>query len=129
MEQTQRCVLPRRDFLRAAGGAALLAGSKARAQSSDAVPNIVLILCDDLGFGDVHCYGSGIPTPNIDGMAAEGVRFQQFYSASAVCSPSRAALMTGRYAPRVGVPDVLSPQDGTGLSLTETTIAEMLQPA
>lgn len=118
--------LPRRDFLKVAGGA-LAAGAAARAQSN-ATPNVVIILCDDLGYGDLHTYGSNIPTPNIDAMASEGVRFDQFYSASAVCSPSRAALMTGRYAPRVGVPDVISPNDPGGLSLTETTMAEMLKP-
>jgi arylsulfatase len=92
-------------------------------------PNVVLILCDDLGFGDLHSYGSSIATPNIDGMALEGVRFRQFYSASNVCSPSRAALLTGRYPTRVGVPNVLAPTSTTGLSLTDKTIAEVLKPA
>ncbi len=118
--------LPRRAFLKAAGGA-LLAGSAAWAEQPKP-PNFVVILCDDLGYGDLHCYGSSIPTPNIDAMAQEGVRFEHFYAASNVCSPSRAALMTGRYPTRVGVPGVLSPQDNSGLSLTETTIAEMLKP-
>ena len=119
--------IPRRAFLKGAGGALLAAGG-ARAVMPQP-PNFVLILCDDLGYGDLHCYGSEIPTPNIDQMAREGVRFEQFYSTSNVCSPSRASLLTGRYAPRVGVPDVL-PSDATfGLSLDETTIAEMLKPA
>ena len=91
-------------------------------------PNVVLILCDDLGFGDVHSYGSSIATPNIDGMAQEGVRFQQFYSASNVCSPSRAGVLTGQYPTRVGVPDVLAPTSTTGLSLSAKTIAEVLKP-
>ena len=91
-------------------------------------PNIVLILCDDLGYGDLHTYGSNIATPNLDGMAQEGVHFRQFYSTSSVCSPSRASLMTGRYATRVGVPGVLSPHDTTGLSVSEMTIAEVLKP-
>jgi arylsulfatase len=120
--------LLRRDFLRAAAGGAFLAGAAARAQTAT-LPNIVVILCDDLGYGDIHCYGSGIPTPNIDEMAHEGVRFEQFYSANAVCSPSRASLMTGRYPTRVGVPDVVESTDTTGLSLAETTIAEMLKPS
>jgi arylsulfatase A len=90
-------------------------------------PNVVLILCDDLGFGDLHSYGSAIQTPNLDAMAQEGVRFRQFYSASNVCSPSRAAILTGRYPTRVGVPDVLTPTSLTGLSLTEKTIADMLK--
>jgi arylsulfatase A len=91
-------------------------------------PNVVLILCDDLGFGDLHSYGSNIPTPNVDAMAQEGVRFRQFYSASNVCSPSRAAVMTGRYPTRVGVPDVLASNATTGLSLSEKTIADVLKP-
>jgi arylsulfatase A len=90
---------------------------------------VVLILCDDLGYGDLHCYGSSTATPNLDQMANEGVRFRQFYSASNVCSPSRAALLTGRYATRVGVPNALCPTDTTGLSLTDPTIAEILKPA
>jgi arylsulfatase A len=123
---------PRRSFLKAAGGA-VLGPSLLRSQSvlpsqSAAPPNVVLILCDDLGFGDVHSYGSSIATPNIDGMAQEGVRFQQFYSASNVCSPSRAALLTGQYQTRVGVPDVLTPTSTTGLSLSAKTIAEVLKP-
>jgi|SRR5579871_2963905 len=90
-------------------------------------PNVILILCDDLGFGDLHSYGSSIPTPNLDVMAQEGVRFRQFYSASNVCSPSRAALLTGRYPTRVGVADVLEPTSTTGLSLSEKTIANVLK--
>src|SRR5271165_3098087 len=101
---------PRRSFLKAAGGALLGASACSEVMRSQTPkpPNVILILCDDLGFGDLHSYGSKIATPNIDGMAQEGVRFRQFYSASNVCSPSRAALMTGRYPTRVGVPDVLT---------------------
>lgn len=112
--------------MKVAGGA-LAASSMLRSQAA-ASPNIVLILADDLGYGDVGCYGSEIATPNLDTMALEGVRFRQYYAASNVCSPSRAALLTGRYPTRVGVPQVLTPQDTTGLSLGETTIAEMLKP-
>ena len=74
-------------------------------------PNIIFILCDDLGYGDLGCYGSKIRTPNLDRMASEGVRFTNCCSADPVCSPSRAALLTGRYPTRVGVPRVLVPQD------------------
>src|SRR5262245_51261063 len=102
----------RRAFLRAASTA--LAAPLLRGQSP-APPNVVLILCDDFGYGDLHSYGSKIVTPYLDRMAEEGVRFEQFYSASPVCSPSRAALMTGRYPTRVGVPNVLTPQDQEGL--------------
>jgi arylsulfatase A len=116
----------RRALLQAAGTA--LSASVIRSQSSRP-PNIVLILADDLGYGDLQSYGSKIATPNLDAMAEEGVRFEQFYSASSVCSPSRAALLTGRYPTRVGVPDVLSPQDQGGLSLSEQTLPQLLKAA
>ena len=90
-------------------------------------PNIVMILCDDMGYGDLHSYGSNLRTPNLDRMASEGVRFTQHYSANPVCSPSRAGLLTGRYPTRVGVPRVLFPNDTGGLSLSETTMAGMLK--
>jgi arylsulfatase len=86
-----------------------------------------MIYADDLGYGDLSCYGSKIATPNLDGMARGGVRLTNFYSASAVCSPSRAALMTGRYPNRVGVPRVLGAEDSGGLDLSETTMADMLK--
>jgi arylsulfatase A-like enzyme len=114
----------RRRFLQTGAGA-VLSASCTRAQTP--LPNIVLILADDLGFGDLQSYGSKIPTPNLDNMAFEGVRFEEFYATSSVCSPSRAGLLTGRYATRVGVPNVLVPTDTTGLSLNEKTIAEVLK--
>ena len=92
-------------------------------------PNVILIYADDLGYGDLGCYGSDLATPNLDGMAKEGVLFQQFCSASPVCSPARAALLTGRYPTRVGVPDVLQPADTGGLSLSESTLADTLRGA
>ncbi len=92
-----------------------------------APPNIVLIYCDDLGYGDLGCYGSGIPTPNLDRMAAQGVRFTNFYSANPVCSPSRAALLTGRYPTRVNVPRVFFPGDKVGLARDEQTMADILK--
>lgn len=92
-------------------------------------PNVILIYTDDLGYGDLGCYGSDLATPNLDGMAKEGVLFQQFSSASAVCSPARAALLTGRYPTRVEVPDVLQPADARGLSLSESTLADTLRGA
>jgi arylsulfatase A len=90
-------------------------------------PNVVLIYADDLGYGDLGCYGSRIPTPNLNQMAEEGLRFTQFYSAASVCSPARAALLTGRYATRVDVPRVLDPNSEGGLPESETTIAQMLK--
>ena len=90
-------------------------------------PNVIVILADDLGYGDLGCYGSPISTPNLDRMAAEGAVFRQFCSASPVCSPSRAALLTGRYGVRGGVPYVLGPGERVGLSLRETTLAQTLK--
>ncbi|MBP85226.1 MAG: arylsulfatase [Planctomycetaceae bacterium] len=97
-------------------------------------PNIVLLFCDNLGYGDVGCFGSTKHrTPNIDRMAKEGLRLTSFYSASGVCTPSRAALMTGCYPRRVGLaqtnPDgaVLRPVSPNGLHPDETTIAEALK--
>lgn len=90
-------------------------------------PNVVLIYCDDLGYGDLGCYGSQLSTPNLDRMAAQGVRFTNFYSANPVCSPSRAALLTGRYPTRVGVPKVFFPADKLGLAREEQTMADVLK--
>ena len=95
-------------------------------------PNIVLINCDDLGYGDLGVYGSQInKTPAIDKMAAEGMRFTDFYVASPVCSPSRGAMLTGCYPPRIDFGDfdggwVLMPGDPMGLNPNETTIAGAL---
>jgi arylsulfatase A len=115
--------MTRRDFLISTGAAAASPMLGAPAQT----PNIVFILCDDLGYGDLGCYGSKLHTPNLDRLAAEGVRFTDYCSADPVCSPSRAALMTGRYPTRVGVPRVFFPQDTGGLNLDETTMADMLK--
>jgi arylsulfatase len=90
-------------------------------------PNVVLIYADDLGYGDLGVYGSRIRTPNLDRMAGEGARLTQFYSANPVCSPSRAALLTGRYPTRAGVPRVLFPRDTTGLPDSESTLAQVLK--
>lgn len=90
-------------------------------------PNFIVILADDLGYGDLGCYGSKvIATPRLDRMAAEGLQFTDFYVASPFCSPSRAALLTGRIPARCGVPYVLFPSEHTGLPPEEITIAEML---
>jgi len=72
------------------------------AGAADERPDVVLILADDLGYGDVGCYGGTIPTPNIDRLAAEGVRLTAFYANGPECTPTRTALMTGRYQQRVG---------------------------
>jgi len=93
-------------------------------------PNLIVILADDIGYGDLGCYGSKvISTPRLDRMAREGVRLTDFYVASAFCSPSRAALLTGRLPARCGVPYVLFPAEHTGLPSREVTLAEVLKPA
>src|SRR5471032_3011111 len=90
-------------------------------------PNIIFILADDLGYADVGCYGAkGFKTPNLDKMAAEGMRFTSFYTGCSVCSGSRAALMTGRHYQRVGVPPVMFPGNKNGLNPNEITIARLL---
>ena len=90
-------------------------------------PNVVLILTDDQGYGDVGVYGAtDIETPNLDRMAADGIRFTSFSVSTSVCSPSRAALLTGMYPLRVGIPRVLMPQDEVGLDPSVITIAELL---
>src|SRR5688572_14691341 len=96
-------MISRRRFMQMSGaGAAMLAAPGVFAQAP-AKPNIVLILADDLGYGDLGCYGAteGI-TPNIDRLAAEGRRFTDGYSCAPLCSPARAGLMTGRYPQRFG---------------------------
>jgi arylsulfatase A len=114
--------MQRRHFLKtAAGGALSLAGAQNRP------PNIVIIFADDLGYGDLGCYGSPLRTPNLDRLASEGVRFTDFYSANPVCSPSRAALLTGRYPTRAGVPRVLFPYDKEGMPQSEVTLAQILK--
>ncbi len=93
-------------------------------------PNIIVILADDLGYGDIGCDGGRfIRTPNLDALAAEGVRLTDFYASANVCTPSRAGLMTGRYAIRSGLAhEVLQPPDTKGLPLSEITIPQALKP-
>jgi len=101
--------------------------------SETAQPNIILINCDDLGYGDLGCYGSTLNrTPHVDRLAAEGMRFTDFYMASPVCSPSRGAMLTGCYPRRIGFGTfdghwVLFPGQGLGLHPEEKTIATVLK--
>jgi arylsulfatase A-like enzyme len=91
-------------------------------------PNIILINCDDLGYGDLACYGSKVnKTPYLDKMAEEGMRFTDYHVMSPVCSASRAALMTGCYPQRVGMPGVLFPGNAIGLNPAEITVAKVLK--
>ncbi len=96
--------------------------------------NVILIFADDLGYGDLGCYGAQkIRTPHLDRMAAEGMRFTDFYVAAEVCTPSRAALLTGRYPLRSGmcgdIERVLFPNSKGGLPPAEITLAEALRDA
>ena len=106
-------------------------GNLACAQSS-AKPNVVVILVDDMGFSDIGCYGSEIPTPNLDKLAAGGLRFTQFYN-GARCCPTRASLLTGLYAHQTGVGHMVEDNNVVGyrgrLNEQCVTMAEALKPA
>lgn len=98
-------------------------------------PNVIIIFADDIGYGDLGCYGSKVNrTPRLDRMAAEGMRLTDFYVASSVCSPSRAALMTGCYPKRIGLDSghdhaVLLPGDPIGLDSGKFSLPRMLSDA
>ncbi len=114
-------------------GALLIATvASRRGVCDDAAPNFVIILADDMGYGDAGCYGgTAFPTPAIDRLAAEGLRFTDFHSNGTVCSPTRAALLTGRYQQRAGIGGVVyaDPKRNRhhGLHTVETTFAELLK--
>ena len=102
--------------------------NKSTDDKSSRQPNIVILLTDDQGYGDVKCYGSRqLQTPNLDRLAAEGTRFTDFYAGAAASTPSRAALLTGRYAERVGVPGVVDDTSENGIKRNEITLAEYLK--
>jgi arylsulfatase A len=91
-------------------------------------PNVIIIFNDDLGYQDLGCYGSpNIKTPRVDQLAKEGIQFTDFYAASPVCSASRAALLTGCYPQRVGVPGVISAGANQGLAPKYNTLAELMK--
>ena len=116
--------LDRRKFLLSGLAAAAVSGA---ARS----PNVIVILADDLGYGDLKCFGSASnETPNLDRMAAEGVRFTDYYVPMPYCAPSRASLLTGRYPFRHGMWSNPAPDSGIdiGLDLKEITLAEQLKP-
>jgi len=130
----------RREFIKfVAGGAAALVvpnygcsmnrsgGTNVSAER----PNIIIIMADDLGYGDIGCYGSTkIRTPNIDALARGGMKFMDYHSNCPVCSPTRAALLTGRYQQRCGIEGVIyakGPTRQTGMALEEITFAEVLK--
>lgn len=113
-------------FLLAAVGGVFLSFTSAQAAPL-AKPNFVIILIDDMGYGDIHPFGSQLNrTPNLDRMAQEGIKMTSFYGAP-VCTPSRAQMLTGCYANRVSLPDVIFPASPIGLNPQEHTIADLLK--
>ncbi len=130
----------RREFIKCIAGGAIaaalpnvgcsIANSGTRSKGTN-LPNIILIMADDLGYGDISCYGSTkINTPNIDTLARGGMKFTDYHSNCPVCSPTRAALLTGRYQQRAGIEGVIYAKGltrQTGLALEETTFAEVLK--
>src|SRR6266545_1450503 len=109
--------ISRREFIAAAAAPALLPADAQRR------PNFIVIVADDLGCHDLGCLGAtDLKTPHIDALAASGARFTNWYSQAPVCAPSRAALMTGRYPIRAGVPN-----NGPPLAPSEKTIASLVK--
>ncbi len=99
-----------------------------RASAADRPPNVVILFVDDMGYGDLSCYGAkGYTTPNLDRMASEGMKFTDFYVGQAVCSASRAALLTGCYPVRVSILGALSPESKTGISDKEILLPQILK--
>jgi len=134
--------LDRRSFVKSVAGTLALPALSSSAQEhqqpsplnanprreSSRPPNVIVMICDDLGYGDLGCYGSHLNTPNLNRMAGEGVRFLRFNTAHPVCSVSRAAWLTGRYATRSHVEDAYMPGAQGGMDLSEKTLADILKP-
>ena len=129
----------RRDFLRAVGLYAACsavsgcgAGQRTSTKGPTGKPNIIVIMCDDMGYSDIGCYGGEIKTPNLDALAANGLRFTQFYN-TARCCPTRASLLTGLYSHQAGIGHMTADLGAPGYRghLMErcVTIAEALKPA
>lgn len=107
-----------------------LAVAEDSTETKDSTPNIIVIFIDDMGYADIGPFGAtAYPTPNLDKMAAEGMRFTDFVVSSAVCSASRAALLTGCYHTRVGIDGALGPNSKIGINEQETTLGELCKSA
>jgi len=112
----------------------LVPASSAAERETAEKPNIIVILADDLGYGDTSTYGGWIDTPHLDKLAAEGMKLTDFHSSGNVCSPTRAGLLTGRYQQRAGIPTVINADPNVaahrlGLQTCEVTFAELLWQA
>ncbi|MBI2433990.1 MAG: sulfatase [Candidatus Hydrogenedentes bacterium] len=106
----------------------MLSRNSGAAGESGKPPNVIIVFADDLGYGDLGCYGAPlIRTPQLDQMARDGVRLTSFYAAAPVCSPSRAALLTGRYPVRCGMPNNTGPGGNNFLPESEITIGNVLK--
>ncbi|MBL8177381.1 MAG: sulfatase [Bryobacterales bacterium] len=115
--------LNRRRFLSVAGGASMAFG-----QAGPKPPNIIVLFADDMGYGDMACYGHPtLRTPNFDRMAQEGMRMTSFYAAAPVCTPSRVGLLTGRYPVRAGQPNNFGPDSPGGLRASEILLPQLLK--
>jgi len=122
--------MDRRLFLKATGAGLACVGMNGTARAATRPPNFILVLCDDLGYGDIRATGGRlIRTPNLDRMARQGTVLTDFYAGANLCTPSRAALLTGRYAIRTGLGyGVILQNDTRGLPQSEVTIAAALKP-
>jgi arylsulfatase A len=105
----------------------LRATATAPPRSSTKPLNVILFICDDIGFGDLGSYGSKLPTPNLDRMAADGMRFVRHNGGHPLCSASRAAILTGRYGTRMGVVGAFGPREKAGADLDETIISQLFK--
>ncbi len=130
MTMDRRTVLKTLSAGAAAAVAPALAGDRGPASSAVRAPNFIIVLCDDLGYGDLGGYaGKAFKTPNIDRLAREGTMLTNYYAPANLCTPSRAGLLTGRYPIRTGLGyEVIMQDDQRGLPLSEVTIAAALKP-
>ncbi len=130
--RNQGQMMLRRDFLRATAAMPAAAAMGPAAAAADSKPNILIIMADDMGYSDIGCFGSEIPTPNLDRLAREGVRLTQFYNC-ARCCPTRASLLTGLYSHQAGIGHMVNQRPLPGyqgyLNGRCVTLAEALRPA
>ena len=129
-----KCITRREALCRIGGfalGSALLPVMEQLGHADAKRPNIIVILSDDQGYGEVGCYGGKIPTPHLDSLAKQGVRLTQFYVSTPLCSPTRSSLMSGKYPQRTGVTRLVQPEDDNsyGLPTSIVSLPECLRAA